>query len=175
MRHPYQLSKIGKEKRKSGSFRLCRSTKKIECQHDLTRLHSQRASEPGRPRPRVKMSKTSMQTVSAPSKSASTGEAEAAPAGSRTARLAAHPTKKLPQVGQEPVEAVESRHSNPDGPMIIDPCTPSKDIPSKIPEIFPKSCRLQKPPFSHLLPSTPSANRRFSRSSTEPQDERVDV
>ncbi len=31
----------------------------------------------------------------------------------------ASPIKKLPQVGQEPVEAVESRHSSPDGPMII--------------------------------------------------------
>jgi hypothetical protein len=48
----------------------------------------------------------------------------------------ATPIKKLPQVGQEPVEAVESRHSSPDGPMIIDWHTGSKDIPVKIPDIL---------------------------------------
>jgi hypothetical protein len=50
--------------------------------------------------------------------------------------LAGNPIKKLPQVGQEPVEAVESRHSSPDRPMIINPNVLSKDIPAKIPIIF---------------------------------------
>ncbi len=40
--------------------------------------------------------------------------------------------KKLPQVGQEPVEAVESRHIGPDRPIIIDFDRESKDIPVKI-------------------------------------------
>jgi hypothetical protein len=44
--------------------------------------------------------------------------------------------KKLPQVGQEPVEAVESGHIGPDGPSIIDLGIKSKDIPIKIPLIF---------------------------------------
>src|ERR1043165_8095011 len=45
------------------------------------------------------------------------------------------PTKKLPQVGQEPVEAVESRRSSPDAPMIIEYSTRSKDILLKILDI----------------------------------------
>jgi hypothetical protein len=67
----------------------------------------------------------------------------------RLARPRSGAIKKLPQVGQEPVEAVESGHINPDGPMIIDCYTGRKDILAKIPIILGKAVPRRKPLFLH--------------------------
>ena len=57
--------------------------------------------------------------------------------------------KKLPQVGQEPVEAVESRHSSPDAPMIRARREKSKEIPEKIAQYSSRSRLEQTPILRH--------------------------
>jgi hypothetical protein len=156
MRRSYQLSKIGKEKRKSGSFRLCGPKRPSGDSGDVTVFQANRpvldplktTSGPfSNPRSRVQSAsmmcgETGRTMVKASTCSAEQTTGLACPASSAI--------KKLPQVGQEPVEAVESGHSNPDRPMIIDCRTRSKDIPAKIPIIFGGSIASRTPHFDNF-------------------------
>ena len=105
MRRRYRLSKIGKEKRKSGLFRFCgpRRQKAGNAIAGAIRSGSVAAAGglPKEARQRAELGP---------------GPARANLAISSQARLTNRAIKKLPQAGQEPVEAVESGHSNPDGP-----------------------------------------------------------
>jgi hypothetical protein len=151
MRLPYQLSKIGKEKRKSGSFRLCGPKCPGRDSGDVTPIQ---AIPAGRtiPGPRENVLPSRLLAPSVLQTCQHYRWRNRAKTGSRTpgiACLASGAIKKLPQVGQEPVEAVESEHISPDGPMIIDCYTASKDIPAKIPIILGKAGPRWKPLFSH--------------------------
>src|SRR3954465_3159240 len=118
MRLPYQLSKIGKEKRKSGAFRLCGLKCRASDSGDVIQFERlQRAGPTASPWEDV---------LPASSLAPATAEENCQRYRTETrsrrplADLTSGAIKKLPQVGQEPVEAVESGHINPDGPMIID-------------------------------------------------------
>jgi hypothetical protein len=109
MRRPYQLSKIGKECRKSGSFRFCG------------------LGDGGRSPAAVLL--VGPQIKGAIFDQMTSAESRAVPDRGRRAGNASiackeccwlgfqgfERKKKLPQVGQEPVEAVESRPISPDG------------------------------------------------------------
>jgi hypothetical protein len=103
VRRAYQLSKIGKEERKSGLFRFCRPFERALAAWRGAGMAASvailRWLTLARRRPRA---------VFAAVKPSRRVNPLLAPV------IAAGAIKKLPQAGQEPVEAVESGHSNPD-------------------------------------------------------------
>src|SRR4051794_15914687 len=118
MRRSYQLSKIGKEKRKSGSFRLCGQKGASSDSGDVTSIW---ASLPILDRlsmtydhPLIPVGRSKCQhAIDAKPAKRKVDARQAQPCQKpEHACLAGRRIKKLPQVGQEPVEAVESEHSN---------------------------------------------------------------
>jgi hypothetical protein len=107
VRRPYQLSKIGKEKRKSGLFRFCRRSA---------------TGTPAVPSPHVGHKAATAGFSPLPFWDACGDLGRTGPGGGlissrqdgNHAMLASRRIKKLPQAGQEPVEAVESRRICPD-------------------------------------------------------------
>jgi hypothetical protein len=125
MGRPYQLSKIGKETRKSGFFRFCGpgeapSSRRARIPKGR-RAPLQRAGESRSEPPRLRVSTTSKEGSAAPH------------------TFMPNPIKKLPQAGQEPVEAVESRRIRPDAPYDTRIIHLGKDIPRKICDISARS------------------------------------
>src|SRR5689334_346648 len=113
---PYQLSKIGKEKRKSGLFRLCRRAREANDSVDITpdsgNPWKSRDADAAEAFPGCRPNRHSAPTAEMP---AQMGGRKGGEPGARS-RGGGGAIKKLPQVGQEPVEAVESGHSSPDAP-----------------------------------------------------------
>jgi hypothetical protein len=147
MRRPYLLSKIGKEERKSGSFRLC-GTIDGRMHAVLPRAACEVLDASPSDSWRQRTSPTSDETLRAPGI-----ELEAARWNSSYSGILSEKwprIKKLPQVGQEPVEAVESRRSSPDAPIIMGRREKSKEILGKIRQ-YSSQVRLDETPI--LRPS----------------------
>jgi hypothetical protein len=119
------LSKIGKEKRKSGLFRLCRSQATFPPAENaisagFLELAANAASDRG------VMRRAAVHSL------------RYGREGSASRQRAKKAIKKLPQVGQEPVEAVESRPISPDGLYITRNRKERKDISEKAAIISPE-------------------------------------